>query len=364
MLPYLTNHFGNPSSTHRYGVEARYAVEKARRRIAKLLSLPNPDWAIFTSGATEANNLYLRGIVELRRRGGVACHLLSAATEHKAVLDPLKEAANAPGVELTLVTPDSEGRVTSSELVDHLRAETALVSLMLANNEIGTIQAVPEIAAAVRERSAAMIHCDAVQAAGKLPLHFPSLGVDAITLSAHKFHGPKGIGLLVCDPDKALAPLLSGGGQERNLRAGTENVAGIVGMAKALELAIEELEELNTRLVPLRERLWASIASHCPGAVRNSPSEGSLPELLNVSLPGFEGSRLVQALDERGFAVSAGSACASSQSTGSHVVLAISGGDEARTRGALRIGLGRDTGWAQIEGFAPALAGILAERDS
>jgi cysteine desulfurase len=345
MLPYLGALYGNPSSLHRLGRVSRSAVDAARERVAALLGAA-PGEIVFVSGGTEANNLAIKGLAALMPPGVAAM----GATEHPSVVAPMESLRNQ-GWQVETLPVDGDGRLLDEKRCDALR----FASVMLANNETGVIQDLASLAHRLIERGA-ILHCDAVQAAGKIPLNFKSLGVHLLTLSAHKLYGPKGVGALAADASIGLAPLLHGGGQEKGLRGGTENVAAIVGFGKAAELALAELEARRAHLLCLRERLEAGLDA-LPGAVifaRNAPR---LPNTLQFALAGIDGETLVMALDRKGFAVSSGSACASGAGEPSPVLLAM--GVAAQTaKGAVRVSLGKDNGEADIDAFLAALSDI------
>lgn len=313
-------HFtGNPSAVHREGAIARLQLERARRSLSRSLGVANPECIVFTSGASEANTLALIGAASL------AC----SNVEHVAVL----ATHEAP----TLIPCDAEGRVVGLP-----QFSGGVVSVMLANNEIGTINPVERLTAEAREQGL-LFHSDAVQGVGRIPLELDRWGVDFVTLAGHKIGGPRGIGALFVREELDVAPLIRGGGQERGRRAGTENVAGAVGFARAVALAVEEIPEQVARWVRLREEIWDRLTAQCPGVLRNSPREGCLANTLNVSFPGRDGRELARHLDDAGIAVSTGSACAAGGGrTLSHVLLAM-GLPEERVAGALRITLGHDT---------------------
>ncbi|MBK7950328.1 MAG: cysteine desulfurase [Deltaproteobacteria bacterium] len=341
MLPYLREEFGNAASrTHAYGWRAEAAVEHARERLADLLGARDPAEIVFTSGATESNNLAILGLFEAEpgRRHGI-----TVATEHPSVLDPFRALARR-GLALDVLEVDGEGFVSPDAIARALRDETLLVSVMAANNEIGAVQPIREIAALCRERGVAF-HCDAAQAAGKLELATARDGIDLLSLTGHKLYGPKGIGLLVVRkhgrPRLRLEPRQYGGGHEGGLRSGTLPVASIVGLARALELCLAEREAEATRLAALRDRLHAELAAALPGRVLlNGPRDARLPGNLNVSFTDVDGDRLIA--DLQGIAVSSGSACSSALPEPSPVLLAL-GRSPALARASLRFGLGRGT---------------------
>jgi len=351
MLPYFTEHYGNAGSvSHAFGDAAREAVVRSRASIAAAINA-DPSEIVFTSGATESNNLAIRGVAERPRRRGN--HLISVRTEHKAVLDPLARLGRR-GYDITLLDVEQHGSPTAGWLdpqrvADALRADTVLVSVMLANNEIGVIQPLREIAPLCHERGAA-IHCDATQAVGKIPVDVAELGVDLLSFSAHKIYGPKGIGALYVRrsrPAVRLEPQITGGGQQDGLRSGTLNVTGIVGFARALELCLEELPTEMARLAELRNDLWTRLEQHgggvelCGPALDSADAQGRslrLPGNLDVAFGNVDGEALLLAMG--GLAVSSGAACTSTDPGPSHVLLAL-GLSEDLARSTLRFGLGR-----------------------
>ena len=334
MLPYFTEEYGNAGSVnHAFGWRAAEAVERARGQVARLLNCP-PEWIVFTSGATEANNLAIKG---LRCTG-----FLTNAAEHPSVLDVARRLKRR-GVDVTILPVDHEARVDPQRVADALQPATSLVSVMLANNEVGTINAVAEIGRICRERGV-LLHCDAVQALGKIPVDLqPAEGgpVDLLSLSAHKFHGPKGIGALVVrrdGPRIPLEPLFDGGGHEQHLRSGTLPVPLIVGFGAAAEIANDaELQPMAT----LRDRLWQRLESELEGLSLNGPPLcDRLPNNLNFSVAGVDGEALMSCLKE--IAVSSGSACSTAEPEPSHVLRAM-GVSDSLSRASLRFGLSRYT---------------------
>ncbi|MEO8376437.1 MAG: cysteine desulfurase family protein [Candidatus Sumerlaeota bacterium] len=333
---------GNPSAIHREGAAARYAVEKARRAIAKAINAPSPEALIFTSGGSESNNFALKGIIELRLASFVVPHVIVSAADHKAVLDPVRILAARERIKLTILPVDSEGRVRGEQLRAALLPDTHIVSIIFANNEVGSINDIVSLAKITHENSRALLHTDAVQALGRIPIDVQELGVDLMSISAHKLGGPKGIGALYRRFGVELDPLIGGGGQESHLRAGTENVPAIAGFATAVSLAMDELPRELARRVVQRETLWEELRELIPTAVRNSPVTHSLPNTLNVSIPGFDSRRLVALLDERGIACSAGSACTSADPEPSHVLQAMQLPDDV-VNSAIRLSFGPET---------------------
>jgi cysteine desulfurase len=348
MLPYVSEEFGNAASrTHAYGWAAEEAVETARAQVAALVGADARE-VVFTSGATEANNLALFGALRAARRGsGVPRdHVIAARSEHLSVLDPLK-ALEREGFRVTLLPVDSHGLVAPEQLRAELTPATALVSIMHANNEIGVLQPIAELAAQCAQQGVAF-HCDAAQSAGSLALDMTRLGVDCLSLSAHKLYGPKGIGALVVRRAgrAKLEPILYGGGHERGLRSGTLPVPLCVGFGAAAEIARAERGADALRLAALRDRLWTRLRESLPELRLNGAPSPRLPGNLNVSFLGVEGEALLAALPE--LALSSGSACSSAKREPSHVLRAL-GADEARALSALRFGIGRGTSEAEID---------------
>ena len=327
MLPYFTEIFGNPASlTHEHGRRAASHLEDARIAIARFFAvLPNE--LVFTSGATEANNLALH----LVREGD---HLVTSVIEHKSILAPA-ERARAGGAEVTLLEPDRDGRIAPEQVAAALRPNTRLVSIEAANGEIGTIQPIEEIAAVVHDHGA-LFHSDVTQAAGKIPLSLKNL--DLASMSAHKVYGPKGIGALYVRRGVRVEPLVTGGGQERNLRSGTVNVPGAIGFAAALQIRAAEMQEEGERLALLRDELRERLLGEIPGVSVNGPRALRLPGNLNVSFERIDAGSLIVAM--RRFSLSSGSACSSGERGPSRVLLAI-GVTESLAMGSIRIGLGR-----------------------
>jgi cysteine desulfurase len=349
MLPYLGPLHGNPSSLHRLGRIARSALDTARGQVAALVGA-EPSQIVFTSGGTEANNLAIKGLAARLKPGTAAV----GATEHPSVAEPMRSLRRR-GFELRTLAVDGEGRLDQACLAALPKANLRLVSAMLANNETGVIQDLAGLAEATRA-AGAYLHCDAVQAAGKIPLDFKTCGAHLISLSAHKIHGPKGAGALAVDSAVELDPLLEGGGQERGLRSGTENVAALVGFGKAAELALAELETRRARWLALRQRLETGLA-RLPGTTLFAPNAPRLPNTLQFGLAGIDGEALLMALDRKGIAVSSGSACASGAGEPSPVLLAM-GVDADTAKTAIRASFGQDTGEADIDALLAALEAL------
>ncbi|MEJ7613661.1 MAG: cysteine desulfurase NifS [Candidatus Fervidibacter sacchari] len=339
MLPYMTEQFGNPNSIHSFGREARLAVDEAREKIAQLLNC-QPSEIVFTSGGTESDNLALRGVAEAYGHKGN--HIVTTAIEHHAVLRTCR-ALEDKGFSVTYLPVDEHGLVFPEQVAEAVNEKTVLVSIMHANNEIGTIEPIAKIVKAVKEkRPDIVVHTDAVQTVGHIPVDIQELGVDLLSFSAHKFYGPKGIGGLFVRKGVRLVPQVTGGGQERNRRSGTENVAGIVGMARALELAVEEMPTELPRLQALRDELIEGVLNSVPESRLNGHPNLRLPHNANFSFRGIDGETLLLQLDMHGIAASSGSACSSGSLEPSHVLLAL-GLDYELAIGSLRITLGRFT---------------------
>ena len=355
MLPYFTERFGNASSAqHPFGWAAREAVEHARGQVAALIGA-RPRDIVFTSGATEANNLAISGAVRaLRDRGR---HVVTVATEHTAVLD-VCAALEADGCEITRLGVDAGGLVDTGAIEAALRADTVLVSVMAANNEIGVLQPVAAIGALARARGVAF-HCDAAQAAGKVPVDVEAIEADLLSLSAHKFYGPKGVGALYVrrrGPVADLPPLHHGGGHERGMRSGTLNVPGIVGCGAAAAIARAEMAGDATTLGALRDRLCAALQARIPGVHVNGAREPRLPHNLNVRIDGVDGRQLLMGLSD--LSLSSGAACCTAAAEPSHVLRAIGLSDDA-ARASLRFGLIRGTSADDVDRAVALVAGVV-----
>lgn len=337
MLKYYRDDFGNPSSVHRYGRQTRVAVDDARDNVAHLLGAPAAS-ITFSSGGTEANNTILKGVLRDREEGGR--HIVTSQIEHPAVLDTCAY-LEQQGYTVTYVPADGQGVIDPAAVREALRDETVLVSIMHANNEIGTVQPIPEIAALVRERGILM-HTDAVQTFGKLPFCVDDLGVDFLSFSGHKLYAPKGIGGWYARPPARLQPLLHGGHQERGMRAGTENVAAIVALGKACEIARRDLSKEWDRQHRLQQYLEHGLQQHISDLRIQGEGAPRLPNTTNVAVAGVEGETLLMSLDLQGVAISTGSACSSGSLEPSHVLRAMAV-PEGYLHGALRFSLGRST---------------------
>ena len=350
LLPYLREHFGNPSSDHAYGYVAHAAVERAREQVATLLGAGS-DEIVFTGGGSEANNLALNGVVAaLRERGD---HVITTAIEHPSVLQPLR-ALEARGLRLTILPVDSDGRIDPQQVVDAITPRTFLVSVMHANNEVGTLQDLAEISRLAHDRGV-LVHTDAAQSVGKIPTRVDDLGVDLLSIAGHKLYAPKGVGALYVRSGVALEPHIRGAGHERGLRAGTENVPYIVGLGAAAELAALRLNVFPAQLRALRDALHDGILARVPDAQLNGHRTERLPNTLNLGFPGVNAAALLAGLRDR-VACSTGSACHAGHAEPSGVLLAM-GRDPALAAAALRLSLGA---WTTAEEIAEAAAVIGA----
>lgn len=350
MQPYLTSIYGNPASDdHRFGAEAKQAVTEAREHLAVVFNT-RPEEIIFTSGATESDNLAVRGAMEYAAANGHGNHLITTATEHDAVLEVAEELTRE-GFEVTVLPVDDAGRVAVEDVRAAIRDDTVLISLMAANNEIGTIAPVAELGALAKEEGV-LFHTDAVQAVGYLQLDMAEMGIDLMSISGHKVYGPKGVGALYVRrrrPKVKLQPLVYGGGHERGYRSGTLNVPGIIGLAKAVKLAAGEADERSSHADSLTTHMWERLTGELDDVVLNGPApdgDERLPNNLNVSFLGVENRAIVQNIDN--VAVSAGSACTTGSVEASHVLQAITD-DEDRWYSAIRFGVGKDNTHAQID---------------
>ena len=353
MLPYLEDLYGNPSSLYEFGQKAKEALEDARSRIAACLGADARE-ITFTSGGSEADNQAILTAAALGARKGKK-HIVSTTFEHHAVLHTL-EKLKKQGFEITLLDVHSNGVVTSQQVVEAIREDTCLVTVMYANNEIGTIQPIGEIGAVCREKGV-LFHTDAVQAVGHLHIDVKAQQIDLLSLSAHKFHGPKGAGALYVRRGIPLETVISGGGQERGKRAGTENVPAIMGMAAALEEACTGMEENSRKLTLLRERLIAGL-NRIPYSELNGATEPRLPGNVNFCFEGIEGESLLLLLDEKGICASSGSACTSGTLDPSHVLLAIGRPHEV-AHGSLRLSLGEEMTEKEIDSIIEAVTDVV-----
>ena len=336
MLPYFTEIYGNANSLHAYGQKAAYAVDAARRRIAELLAV-KPSELYFTSGGTEADNWALKGVAAAY--GKQKNHIITSAIEHPAILAAAKQ-LQKEGYRLTFLPVNNKGIVEPASLKAALGPDTCLVSVMLANNEIGTLQPIKELAAIAHE-AGALFHTDAVQAMGCMPVRVKELGADLMSFSAHKFYGPKGIGCLYIKGGVKPDKLVIGGHQERTMRGGTTNVPGVVGMAKALEIAFRDMDENYRRVKALRDRFVREIKERVPDVIYNGDEKNRLPQNANFTFEYIEGESLLLRLDLKGICCSSGSACSSGSLEPSHVLLA-TGLPIEKAHGSIRFSFGKD----------------------
>lgn len=337
MLPYFCGKFGNPSSKHHYGNEANVAVEYARKQISVLVNC-NPDEIIFTSGATESNNLAIKGVVEKNYKVGI--NIVTSEIEHTSVLDTVKSLEKS-GVEIRYVKPDGYGLIIPKDVEENIDENTVLVSIMTANNEIGTIQPIPEIANICRNRNVSF-HTDAAQAFGKIPIDVKDFNIDLMSISAHKMYGPKGVGALFVGNTSAdkISAQLNGGGHERGLRSGTLNVPGIVGFGKAAEISSNRMYDDFQKEIVQRDILMQNLLNRIPYSFLNGSKEKRLPNNVNISFEGVDSSVLISNM--KNIALSTGSACSSATLEPSYVLKAI-GKNESMIKSAIRFGIGRQT---------------------
>ena len=346
---------GNPSSIYAEGRAARAAVDRARDEVAAAIEA-EPSEIVFTSGGTEADNLALRGALKARRdeRDG----LVTTAIEHHAVIDTARDLERYAHVRLTVVGVDRQGVVDPAAMREAIDERTSLVSVMHANNEIGTIEPIAEIGALCRDRGVTF-HSDAVQTVGALEVDVRKIPIDLLSINAHKFYGPKGVGALYVRRGTRLATMQTGGGQEKGRRTGTENVAGIVGLGVAMRIARERRATESPRQARLRDRLISGVRTRVPDVVLNGHPTDRLPNNASFCIPGTDGESLIVALDLEGFAVSSGSACTSGETEPSHVLLAL-GLDREVAKGSLRVTVGRSTTEADVDAFVRALEHVVA----
>ena len=355
MMPYLTTIYGNPSSPHSFGQEARRGVEHARDQVAKALNAL-PEEIIFTGCGTESDNTVLFGVAERYKSKGN--HIITTNVEHHAILHTC-EALEKRGIEVTYLPVDENGMVTAEQVANAITDKTILVSIMFANNEVGTIMPIAEIGKVCRERGV-LFHTDAVQAVGHVPIDVKAMNIDMLSMSAHKFHGPKGVGALYMKKGIRLPAYVMGGAQERNRRAGTENVAGVVGLGAAIELATQNLEESAARMTKLRDKLIAGIAERIPEVKLNGHPTLRLPNNVNYSIKYIEGESILLMLDMNGIAASSGSACTSGSLDPSHVLLALGLSHEV-AHGSVRLTLSDETTEEDIDYMLEVLPKV-AER--
>ena len=354
MYPNIRVSFGNANSLHFFGYENRDTVEEARGHVAGLIGA-EPEEILFTSGGTESDNLAIRGVVRAAHGKGRSCHITSV-TEHPAVLRTC-EALEEEGCDVTFLESSSEGTVRVDELRDAIRPETILVSVMLANNETGVIQPIGEISELTRERNI-ILHTDAVQGVGKIPVDVAGLGVDLLSISAHKFYGPKGIGAIYVRRGTAIESVYTGGGHEGGLRPGTLNVPGIVGFGEACRITREGLPSEMKRIGELRDHLENEIREHIDEVIFNGGQAPRVPNTSSIAVPRIEGEAITLNLSMLGFAISSGSACASGGTEASHVLVSM-GLDPSDAQGSVRISLGIENTKEEVDAFVEAFAGAV-----
>ena len=355
MLPYFTECFGNPSSIHSTGRDARRAIDAARRQVAAAINC-QPNEVYFTAGGSESDNWAIKGAALARKNKGN--HIITSSIEHHAVLHTCQW-LEKQGFEVTYLPVDADGQVSVADVEKAITDKTILITIMAANNEIGTIQPIAEIGKLAKSKGV-LFHTDAVQAVGALPIDVAAIGCDLLSLSGHKFHGPKGVGALYIRKGLRLEHLIEGGAQERGQRAGTENLAGIVGLGKAIELAAANLEANAARMTALRDKLIDGIMARIPDVKLNGHRTNRLPNNVNVSVRYVEGEALLLRLDLAGVAGSSGSACTSGSLDPSHVLLAI-GLPHEIAHGSLRLTLGNETTEADIDYVLDKLPGIVSD---
>ena len=355
MLPYMEGEQGNPSSLHSYARAAKKALEQARGKVARCLGADESE-IVFTSGGSEGNNFLLRGAIAANRDRGD--HVVTSAVEHPSVLNTLLDLERQGSIHLTVLPVDMYGRVSVVDLLGALRPDTVLVSIMLANNEVGTLQPISSIGALCRERDI-LLHVDAVQGAGHLPIDVQALRADLLTISAHKFHGPRGVGAVFIRKGMSISPFITGGEQEKRRRAGTENVASIVGMAEALTEQTESLETEQARLKALSDKLIDGILSSVPDCQLTGHRTERLPGIVSFLFEGVSPDELLVLLDMQGVAASAGSACTAGSNEPSHVLKAM-GLLDARRCAPLRLSMGRYTTEAEVDRVLDILTQTVA----
>jgi cysteine desulfurase len=354
MVPYYNKVYGNPSSIHMFGQEARKAVDEAREKVANFIGAKVEE-IVFTSGGTEADNFAIKGIAYRNEKKGK--HIITSSIEHHAVMNPCKY-LGGKGFNVTFLPVDKCGIVNPDDVKKAITDGTILITIMHANNEVGTIEPIEEIGSIAKEKGI-IFHTDAVQSVGKTRVNVDGLNVDLLSLSAHKIYGPKGIGALYIRKGTKIEPLILGGHHERNRRAGTENVPGIVGLGKAIEIALQNMEEENKKEVHLRDKLWDGLNQKIDSIKLNGHPEKRIPNTLNISFKFVEGESIILNLDLQGIAVSSGSACTSGSLEPSHVLSAM-GVDSATAQGSVRFSLGRDNTQEDIDYVLQVLPDIVS----
>jgi cysteine desulfurase len=355
MTPYFLDKFGNSSSIHSFGREAKIALEDARKKVADLLNA-DPSEIIFTSGGTESDNLAIKGVSMYK--GKMKGHIITTKIEHHAVLEPC-DWLKRFGFEVTQIPVDSEGIVDAGDIERAARNDTVLISVMMANNEIGTIQPTKEIGKMARSKGIPF-HTDAVQAIGKMPIDVKADNIDLLSLSAHKFHGPKGVGVLYVKKGVKIEPILQGGGQERGLRSSTVNVAGAVGLGKAAEIAKRDMRPTCERMLAIRDSMLKAVPELVPNSYVNGHKTKRLVNNANFRFDFIEGEGLILQLDFKGIAASTGSACSTGSLEPSHVLLAL-GLTHEQAHGSLRITLGRENTQEEADYLLEVLPGVVAK---
>jgi len=357
MIPYFDVQYGNPSSIHQFGRKAKNAIQKARKQVAALVGA-EPDEILFTSGGTESNNTILYGIPKLQGSHLDQNHIITSSIEHEAILQPCKEFENI-GIKITYLPVDEYGIVDPNDIANSINSHTVLVSIMLANNEVGTIQPIKEISE-ICKKYQIPLHTDAVQAVGKMPIDVKELGVDALSVSSHKINGPKGIGALFIKKGLRIDPQILGGGQENGMRSGTENVASIVGFGKACEIAKERLNENISHFQTLHSSMLSRIAKEIPHVKLNGHPEKRIFNNIHLTFLGVNGEDLIIKLDEHGIAASTGSACSVHTQKASHVLKAM-GFNHEQITGSLRISFGYANTLDEINQAVEVLKKVVSE---
>ncbi len=353
MLPYFRHYYGNPSSLHSFGAKAAQDLEDSRLKVAKGINA-RPEEIIFTSGGTESDNLAIKGIAYKNSRQGK--HIITSKIEHPAVLNTCRF-LEKKGFEVTYVPVDNSGIVNIEDLKDSIRTDTILISIMHANNEIGTLQPIDEISK-IAKTNEVYFHTDAVQTVGKIPIDMEKIDVDLMSLSSHKIHGPKGVGALYIKKGVSIEPILHGGEHERGIRSGTENIAGIIGFAKAFELATSNLENNSKKMLKLRNHLIESVKKRIPESYLNGHQTKCLPNIANLRFSFIEGESIVLMLDMKGIAASTGSACSSKNLKASHVLESIGLQPEV-SHGSIRFSLGKDNTLEEVDYVVDSLETII-----
>jgi len=357
MMPYFDSQYGNPSSIHQFGRKAKNAIQKARKQVAALIGA-EPDEILFTSGGTESNNTILYGITKLQGSHLDQNHIITSSIEHEAILQPCKEFENI-GIKITYLPVDEHGIVDPNDIANSINSHTVLVSIMLANNEVGTIQPIKEISE-ICKKYQIPLHTDAVQAAGKVPINVKELGIDALSVSSHKINGPKGIGALFIKKGLRVAPQILGGGQENGMRSGTENVASIVGFGKACEIAKERLTENISHFKKLHSSMLERITKEISHVKLNGHSEKRIFNNIHLTFLGVNGEDLIIKLDEHGIAASTGSACSIHTQKASHVLKAM-GFNHEQITGSLRMSFGYLNTLDEIDQTIDVLKKVVTE---